>query len=49
MAPAVNEARWLADGRRGSAGTIVVVVVAVLLPSVLVGGTGPWVDAALPA
>jgi hypothetical protein len=40
--------RWLRDGRRGSAGTVVVAGViaglAVLLLSVLVGGTGPWID-----
>ncbi|HEY5434686.1 MAG TPA: glycosyltransferase 87 family protein, partial [Candidatus Limnocylindrales bacterium] len=40
--------RWLRDRRRGSAGTVVVAgvvagVVALLL-SVLVGGTGPWID-----
>lgn len=40
--------RWLRDGRRGSAGTVVAAGVvaggAVLLLSVLVGGTGPWID-----
>jgi hypothetical protein len=40
--------RWLRDGRRGSAGTVVaaflVAGLAVLLLSILVGGTGPWID-----
>jgi len=40
--------RWLRDGRRGVAGTVIVAGLvaglAVLLPSVLLGGTGPWVD-----
>jgi hypothetical protein len=40
--------RWLRDGRQGTAGVVVVVAivtgVAVLLLSVLGGGTGPWAD-----
>ena len=40
--------RWLRGGRQGTAGVVVVVAVvtglAVLLLSVLVGGTGPWAD-----
>jgi hypothetical protein len=40
--------RWLRDGRRGSAGTVVVAAVAaglaVLGASLLVGGPGPWID-----
>ncbi len=40
--------RWLRDGRRGSAGTVVAAGVvaggAILLLSILVGGTGPWID-----
>jgi len=44
LGPALDAVRWLAGGRRGSAGTGVaageVTGGAVLLPSVLVGGTG---------
>jgi hypothetical protein len=44
LGPALEEVRWLAGGRRGSAGTVVaageVTGRAVLLPSLLVGGTG---------
>jgi len=40
--------RWLREGRRGSAGTVVVAGVvaglAVLGVSLLVGGPGPWID-----
>jgi Glycosyltransferase family 87 len=40
--------RWLRDRRRGSAGTVVAAAImaglAVLLLSVLIGGTGPWID-----
>jgi len=44
LGPALDEARWLVEGRRGSAGTVgaagEVAGGAVLLPSILVGGTG---------
>lgn len=40
--------RWFRDGRQGMAGLVVVVAIvtglAVLLLSILVGGTGPWAD-----
>ena len=44
LGPALDGVRWLAGGRRGSAGTVVaageVTGGAVLLPRFIVGGTG---------